>query len=280
MFAKLYLEITSRCNLACSFCPGTTRPAKFLTVEEFTILARRLRPHGQYLYFHVMGEPLLHPQLPELLQRAGDLGFRVILTTNGTLLPKRQEELLAAPALHKVNLSLHAPEANGVTEFTPYLTGCTDFLRAAAEKRLLCSLRLWNLDGADTVGQHRYNGQIVTALEQVFPQPWVKNTRGYRLADRVFLEWGEKFDWPDLQAPDRGGTCFCYGLRDQVAVLSDGTVVPCCLDREGAMALGNLFETPLEEILETSRARAIYDGFSRREAVEPLCRTCGFARRF
>ena len=280
MFAKLYLEITSRCNLACSFCPGTTRPAKFLTVEEFTVLARRLRPHGQYLYFHVMGEPLLHPQLPELLQQAGDLGFRVILTTNGTLLPKRQEELLAAPALHKVNLSLHAPEANGVTEFTPYLTGCTDFLRAAAEKRLLCSLRLWNLDGADTVGQHQYNGQIVAALEQAFPQPWVKNTRGYRLADRIFLEWGEKFDWPDLQAPDRGGTCFCYGLRDQVAVLSDGTVVPCCLDREGAMALGSLFETPLEEILETPRARAIYDGFSRREAVEPLCRTCGFARRF
>ena len=100
------------------------------------------------------------------------------------------------------------------------------------------------------------------------------------MADRVFLEWGEKFDWPDLQAPDRGETCFCYGLRDQVAVLSDGTVVPCCLDREGAMALGSLFETPLEEILETPRARAIYDGFSRREAVEPLCRTCGFARRF
>ena len=109
MFAKLYLEITSRCNLACSFCPGTTRTAKFLTVEEFSVLARRLRPHGQYLYFHVMGEPLLHPQLSELLQQAGELGFRVILTTNGTLLPKQQETLLAAPALHKVNLSLHAP---------------------------------------------------------------------------------------------------------------------------------------------------------------------------
>lgn len=280
MFAKLYLEITSRCNLACSFCPGTTRPAKFLTVEEFNVLARRLRPHGQYLYFHVMGEPLLHPQLSELLQRAGDLGFQVILTTNGTLLPRQQETLLAAPALHKVNLSLHAPEANCVTEFTPYLKGCTDFLQAAAEKRLLCSLRLWNLDGAGTVGQHQYNGQIVAALEQAFPQPWVQNTRGYRLADRVFLEWGEKFDWPDLQTPDRGETCFCYGLRDQVAVLSDGTVVPCCLDREGAMALGNLYETPLEELLETPRAKAIYDGFSRREAVEPLCRTCGFARRF
>lgn len=280
MFAKLYLEITSRCNLACSFCPGTTRPAQFLTPEEFSILARRLRPHGQYLYFHVMGEPLLHPQLPVLLSMAGDLSFRVILTTNGTLLPQRQAELLAAPALHKVNLSLHAPEANGVTDFAPYLKGCTDFLRAAAKQRLLCSLRLWNLDGSDTVGQHQYNGQIVAALEAAFPQPWVQNTRGYRLADRVFLEWGEKFDWPDLQAPDRGSDCFCYGLRDQVAVLSDGTVVPCCLDREGAVALGNLFEMPLEEILETTRAKALYDGFSRREAVEPLCRTCGFARRF
>ena len=124
MFAKLYLEITNACNLRCSFCPGTRRPRRYLSEEEFTFLARRLRPFGDYLYFHLMGEPLVHPLLPRFLEIAGELGFRVILTTNGTLLPKWRDALLAAPALHKVNISLQAPEANcGAVPLEDYLLG-------------------------------------------------------------------------------------------------------------------------------------------------------------
>lgn len=281
MFAKLYLEITNVCNLHCSFCPGTRRQRRFLSREEFRLLASRLRPHGRYLYFHVMGEPLLHPLLPQFLAIAGKLDFRVVLTTNGTLLPRRQAELLDAPALHKVNLSLHAPEANGdAVDFAAYLDGCTGFARAASARGVLCSLRLWNLDGEETVGEHRRNEQVLDAFHRAFPDPWVQNTRGYRLADRVFLEWGEKFLWPELSSGDRGQDCFCYGLRDQLAVLCDGTVVPCCLDHEGDIPLGNLFDQEVSDILASPRAKALYDGFSRRQAVEPLCRTCGYARRF
>lgn len=280
MFSKLYLEITNVCNLACSFCPGTRRPRRFLSEAEFRTLAEKLRPHGKYLYFHVMGEPLLHPELGRFLAIAGELGFRVVLTTNGTLLPKRQAELLASPALHKVNVSLHAPEANDLEHLEGYLDGCTAFAAAASEQGVLCSLRLWNLDGDGTVGRHDRNGEVIAAFHRAFPEPWTENTRGWRLRDRLFLEWGETFDWPDTETGDRGEDCFCYGLRDQLGVLSDGTVVPCCLDHEGDIPLGNLFRQELEEILESPRARALYDGFSRRRAVEPLCRTCGYARRF
>ena len=96
----------------------------------------------------------------------------------------------------------------------------------------------------------------------------------------MYLEHGDKFDWPELSAPDGGETGFCYGLRDQIGVLCDGTVVPCCLDHEGDLALGNLFTQEMEEILASPRANAIYDGFSSRKAVEPLCRRCGYASRF
>ena len=112
MFSRMYLEITTCCNLSCSFCPGTKRPAAFLSPEDFRTLAAKLRPYGQYLYLHVMGEPLLHPQLPELLEICRALGFRATLTTNGTLLPKKQAALLDAPALRKVSISLHSFEAN------------------------------------------------------------------------------------------------------------------------------------------------------------------------
>lgn len=134
MFSRMYLEITTCCNLSCSFCPGAKRPAAFLSPEDFRTLAAKLRPYGQYLYLHVMGEPLLHPQLPELLEICRALGFRATLTTNGTLLPKKQAALLDASALRKVSISLHSFEANEAGDFSAYLTGCTDFAHAAKNR--------------------------------------------------------------------------------------------------------------------------------------------------
>ena len=274
-FRKIYLEISNVCNLRCTFCPGTRRPPRFMTAEDFRTLAQKLRGHTRFLYFHLMGEPLLHPELRTFLSMAGELGFRVILTTNGTLLPERQEELLDAPALHRVNLSLQAFEANTMPGgLEDYLAGCADFAAGCAASGKLCSLRLWNGGGAEAL-----NGEIEGFLETRFPKPW-RQGRGSTLAERIFLEYGETFDWPDMAAEDRGEGCFCHGLRDHVGVLCDGTVVPCCLDHEGDIPLGNLLHEPLEEILQGPRARAVYDGFSRRRAAETLCRRCGYARRF
>ncbi len=274
-FRKIYLEISNLCNLHCAFCPGTRRTPGRLSVEHFSQLLPKLRPYTDFLYFHIMGEPLCHPNLKEFLQLANDFEFRVILTTNGTLLSQRQNLLLSAPALHKVNISLHAFEANDLNiPFSEYLDACCSFGRAVAGKKLVV-YRLWNQGGADDL-----NSQILAALEQNFPKPWTESRHGIRIGDRVFLEYGEKFDWPDLSAPEDTEKLFCYGLRDQLGILCDGTVVPCCLDHDGDIALGNLFHQDLEEILASPRAKALYDGFSRKEATEPLCRRCGYARRF
>lgn len=274
-FNKIYLEISNICNLHCSFCPGTKRMPKALTEAEFSFLMQKLRPWADYLYFHLMGEPLCHPKLSSFLTLAGEAGFKVILTTNGTLLEQKQDVLISSPGLHKVNISLHAFEANDLTmPFETYLQRCFSFGQAAQGKKLVV-YRLWNQGGAD-----KRNQEILAAMEEAFPRPWIVERRGIRVGDRVYLEYGDKFDWPDLNAPDGSERVFCYGLRDQIGVLCDGTVVPCCLDHEGDLALGNLFETSLEEILNTPKAQAIYHGFSEKRAVEELCRKCGYARRF
>ena len=274
-FRKIYLEISNICNLSCAFCPGTRRKKRAMTEEDLAVLLPKLRPYADFLYFHLMGEPLCHPKLAKFLEMAGNHGFRVILTTNGTLLPKKQEMLLNSPALHKVNISLHAFEANDLSvPFEEYLSGCFSFGKAA-EGKVLVSYRLWNHGG-----QEEKNSQILSAMESYFTQPWVQDRHGQRIGNRVFLEYGDKFDWPDLSAHDGGASVFCHGLRDQIGVLVDGTVVPCCLDHEGDIALGNLFEQNLEEILESPRAKALYEGFSCRKATEELCRRCGYARRF
>ncbi len=274
-FRKIYVEISNLCNLHCAFCPGTKRAPGRMTPEDFERLLPKLRPYTDFLYFHIMGEPLCHPHLEVFLSLAHHHGFKVILTTNGTLLARQQTMLLSSPALHKVNISLHAFEANDLTvPFSQYLADCFRFGQTAGGEKLIV-YRLWNQGGADVL-----NTKILHALEQYFPKPWTQERHGIQIGNRVFLEYGDKFDWPDLSAQEDTGSLFCDGLRDQIGILWDGTVVPCCLDHEGDIALGNLFRQELDAILDSPRAKAIYNGFSRKEAVEPLCRRCGYARRF
>lgn len=279
---KAYLEITNVCNLHCDFCPGTRRSKGFISPENFRLLAKKLRLHTQYLYLHLMGEPLLHPELPALLKIADELDFKVMITTNGTLLPRRLELLCASPCVHKVSVSLHSFEGNEShdTDLSHYLEHCIDAAKAFSAAGKLYAMRLWNLDGETTKGANSSNADILQKLGTHFPGPWKENPRGLTLAPKVYLEWGEKFEWPDLTAEEVSGGVFCYGLRDQIGVLWDGTVVPCCLDHEGDIPLGNLYEQSLDDILNSPRAKAMYEGFSCRRATEELCRKCGYAKRF
>ena len=275
MLKKAYLEITNACNLSCSFCHGTKRDIKYLTEEEFKTAAEKIRPHCAYLYFHLMGEPLLHPSLPRFFEIAGELGFKVIITTNGTLLKKREDVLLSAPALHKLSISLHAYEANDMgISIESYLSDCFDFCKRASERGIISVMRLWNLGGLD--GKNAY---ILDKMKKVFPDEWKEVYSGYKLCDKVFLERGEKFDWPDIEGEELGQDHTCYGLRDQIGVLSNGTVVPCCLDADGSIPLGNIFESDLSDILSGERAQALKTSLERRRVTEALCVRCGYARK-
>ena len=279
-FAKAYVEITNVCNRSCSFCPKTRRAPAFMQPEDFDTILARLSGWTEYLYFHLMGEPLLHPHLARYLHRAGEHGFRVILTTNATLLRQEEEILLSAPALHKVNLSLQSFEANAVGVLEDYVNQCAAFAVKASSQGILINFRLWNLDGDDTTGRNTENDKILSLLSKIFPRPWTPVRGGERLAPGAFLNWGETFRWPDLHETDVRPHHFCYGLRDQIGVLCDGTVVPCCLDHEGGISLGNLLQEDLQTILDRPRTQAMIAGFRRAEAVEPLCQRCGYANRF
>jgi MoaA/NifB/PqqE/SkfB family radical SAM enzyme len=224
-----------------------------------------------------MGEPTLHPSLPKFIFRAKEKGFQPILTTNGSLL-KDKGDLLLENIPYKISISLHAPDANPTFADENYLRSCIDFAKSAADKGCIIALRLWNL------GTDADNTNILNELHSKFSGDWVPIRGGasYRLAHLIFLEWGDYFDWPDMSATEIGvnDDIFCYALRDHMGVLVDGTCVPCCLDADGLLSLGNLFDSELEEILSSERAKKIYDGFTKRRACEELCRKCGFARRF
>ena len=274
MYSKVYVEITNQCNRACSFCPGTKRAPKFMTTEEFRRIIGKLHGVTEYLYLHVMGEPLLHPKLTEFIRYATDEGFKVILTTNGTLLKKRKAELLSS-GVYKINVSLHSFEEGTAKGQKMYVKECISFADEASRAGILVVLRLWN-EGFD----EGKNDKTVELLKECFTEEWHMDARGARIRPKLHLEYGKRFAWPDIEASVFGDEVFCYGLKDHFAVLSDGTVIPCCLDREGVISLGNLFENSAEEILSSERAVRIAEGFRKREAVEDLCKKCGYARRF
>lgn len=277
MLKKVYIEITNCCNLDCVFCPGTKREKRFMSAEEFATVLRNIQGQTEYVYFHVMGEPLLHPHLGTFLTMAGGAGFKVCITTNGTLLDQCGETLLAAPSLHKISISLHSLEGNGSKlPLMEYLESCWRFCEKAAKKGVICALRLWNEGGANTE-----NEKIEAFLrEKTGTAEWRETRNGSRkLGERLYLENAARFAWPDMGA-EEVETQFCYALRDQAGILAGGTVIPCCLDHEGDVPLGNIFEKPLAEILASPRAKALYDGFSARRPTEELCRRCGYAARF
>lgn len=286
-FKKVYIEITSICNLACTFCPPTERKANFIKVEDFARRLDEIKPHTSYIYLHVKGEPLLHPKIDELLDISHEKGFKVNITTNGTLIAKNWHKLLGKPALRQMNFSLHSFDGHeGSTNREGYLREILSFVRAAEEHKVIFSFRLWNLtqDNQTNLEKSR-NRQTLEILEQEFNLDYrieekVEPGGGVKVADRVYLNQDYEFQWPSLTAPEDEGKGFCHALRSQAAILVDGTVVPCCLDGEGVINLGNIHQKSFSEIVDGERANNLVDGFSRREAVEELCRKCGYRQRF
>lgn len=273
-YSRAYVEITNICNRSCSFCPGTVREKRRMRVDEFEAVANALVGVTDYIYFHVMGEPLTHPDLPKMISYATSLGFKCAVTTNGTLLDSRGGELIAS-GVYKVNLSVHSFEGGEEDKHLSYIDSLCTFADKASSAGVLTVLRLWN-KGQDGGLNDKTLDIITSRLEG----EWKWGTRGARIRHKLHLEYGDRFEWPDMEADFIGDSVFCYGLRDHFGILCDGRVIPCCLDREGEIALGNVYETPLREILSSPRAEKILRGFDRRCAVEELCKRCGYATRF
>lgn len=284
-FKKVYIEIINICNLSCNFCPKTSRSLGKMSVEQFKKIIEEIKPYTDYIYLHLMGEPTLHKDLEAFLQIAYEAGLKVNITTNGTLLHKAKEVLLKSPSLRQVNISLHSFEANeqGI-DLKDYVNQIARFVDEAAP-RIICSLRLWNKDSDELKGSNNLNAPIMQLLEESFNLDVklgevLQLKPSFKLKEHVYLNMAEKFDWPDIDKEEGEAQVFCYGLRDQIGILVDGTVVPCCLDSEGNIPLGNILYTSLGDILNSDRAKAIYEGFSNRKAVEELCKKCGYAKRY
>ena len=276
-FKKIYIEITNSCNFDCSFCFKTARASRFMSVDEFRLVVEKVRPFTNYIYLHVLGEPLLHPHLDEILSIAEAAGLNINITTNGGLLEKKKEILLTH-SIRQINISLHDAEENiAALKWPEYLNSVLDFATEIAPKTYVC-LRLWNTSNVESAYFNTLCSEQIAKQFELTIQLLNEKTsgNGVKLADHIFLQRAPRFEWPDENNPQTQTQKNCYALRDHIAILANGQVVPCCLDADANMKLGNIFTQDLTDILATDKAKDIKKGFEQRKIVEPLCATCGF----
>lgn len=286
-FKRVYIEISNICNLNCSFCSPLKRAKQSMTLEQFKNIATQIKPFTDFIYFHVKGEPLMHQLLEQFLDIALENKLRVNLTTNGTLLKQRKTLLLNHPAVRQVNLSIHS--FNEQEKDDIYIKNAVQFAKDANKKGIYVVLRLWNLDkenNTDNTSLQVMNyieSQFVNDTDYPFETPLVAKMGGrqsVKIARHTFVGWEQEFVWPTIADPFVSDTGYCYGMRHQIAILVDGTVVPCCLDSNGEAPLGNIFTTPFSEIIETKKAKSIRHGFENCLAVDELCKHCSFRTKF
>ena len=257
-FKRIYIEITNVCNLNCEFCEPHKRENRFMSFEEFENILNKISEFSSHIYLHVKGEPLLHPDFDKFVKFAYEKGFQINLTTNATLLEKHLE---ITKYLRQINISFHATNNETLLQTTKEISDC------------IINYRIWNFDE---------NNEALALIKNEFnisEDVDFSKITNYTLAPNIFLSLATRFEWPNINKQTmRNG--YCHALKDQIAILVDGTVVPCCLDNNGDIALGNIFEESLEEILEKQKTKKIIDGFKNRIAVEDLCRKCTYKNRF
>lgn len=284
-FKKVYIEISNVCNLQCSFCPEVDREKRFMEPDLFQKTVRMVAPLTEEVCFHLMGEPLLHPEFDHYLADCGTIGLPVNLTTNGLLLNSDRIITLMNPALKQINFSLQSFESNFPgKDNSDYLQKIFDFTQRALRERpdLYINYRLWNQGTAEAESS---NAQLIEKIKQGLKTDFnsftdVRWKKSAKISGRVYLHFDSRFIWPHPSQPLRSTKGFCHGLSSHIGILADGTVVPCCLDKEGVLSLGNCSSQNIKDILESPRATAIHDGFQNGILVEDLCQKCTFITRF
>ena len=284
LFSRIYIEITNSCNFNCSFCRKSNREIRFMAKDEFEKIVNEVNEYTDLIMLHIKGEPLMHPELKHILNSAKMAKLKVNITTNGSLLGKNIEAL-KSDSVRQLNISLHSinkDEINNIN-FDEYISNIFNSVKILRENNpnIYISYRLWNLKD---ISENSENYNIIEALEKEYKienlKTLAKENNFVELTSKVFLNQDIEFVWPSMDDDIVSDTGRCLGLKEQIGILSDGRVVPCCLDQDGNVTLGNIFKDSLKNILESDYAKEITNGFYSNKIIPELCKRCTYRLKF
>lgn len=261
MYKKVYLEITNNCNLDCSFCIKNNRTKKFISLEEYSVVLNQLKPYTKYLYFHVSGEPLLHPYINELIN-LGSKDYYINITTNGYLINRVKDN----HNIRQINISLHSYSLKYNIPLEHYMDNICEVIDNLNSDTYF-SLRFWV--------NNEFNKKIINYLNNRYNVN-IKIENGFKIMPNVYVSINKEFIWPSLDNDYYNENGTCYALKDHIGILVNGDIVPCCLDANGVIKLGNIYEDDLEKIINSDRYKNMLDGFKVNKKCEELCKKCNF----
>lgn len=267
---RVYIEITNICNLRCAFCDPGKRPARIMSVEEFRHVLEEVRPLTKYIYLHVQGEPTLHPCFEEILSVCDEYDMKIQLVTNGTNL---RTEYLSHPSVRRISVSLQSTDYQNNFNAEACLNVLEEMISCLGAQQYL-EIRFWTND----LGNNARLCMDLLRQKHTF-LPTARNN-SWQIAPNTFVSFADTFEWPSAVRTEGTDKGTCLGGIQQIAVLSDGTVVPCCLDKDGEISLGSIFKTPLKKILASDRYLDLVQNFRNGTVRELLCQKCTFRRRF
>ena len=269
-FKKIYVEITNMCNLSCSFCSKDHRVKESISLERMEELLIKIDNYTDYIYLHVKGEPLLHSKLGKILDLCEKYHKQVNITTNGTLLMERIQEL-THPSIRQINISLHSENHKD-----GYLEEIFQVVNNLKDKIII--FRFWTMKNNRLDEKSTEIVDSITKYYDLSPEivEKVKTEKHVKINNHIYVDKANEFIWPSLDNDYYEENGFCYALKDQLAILVDGTVVPCCLDSGAVIKLGNIYEDRLEDILNSKRFQEMRKGFCNRKVTEELCKHCSF----
>ena len=260
-FKKIYIEVTNACNLNCNFCIKNNRKIEYITIKKFKLIIEKIKPYTDYLYFHVLGEPLLHPNINELINIASN-NFKINITTNGYFISKIKDN----KNIRQLNISLHSFDIKYKVDLNDYLNNI--FNTIDNMKNTYISLRLWV--------KSKWNNNIIDYINNRYNINIDSNVKDHKINNHIFINNFHEFIWPDLNNNYYSEVGKCYGLKDHIGILVDGTVIPCCLDSRGIINLGNIYIEDLENLLNSKRVINIKNNFKCNKKIEELCKHCNF----
>ncbi len=282
---KIYIELTSKCGLSCNFCPSATRTTSSMSLELFRKINDEVKDLTKDIAYHVVGDPLLVNNLGEYLDISYKAGLNVHITTAGYYLKPSDAQTLNHPAVKQINFSLNSYRGNNLPiSLDEYLQNIADFTLAfrTLNTKSFINYRLWNKEEDNS--QQSYNDEVMhkifDKLGASLPDEKSAFEQRLRVISKVLFNFDSLFEWPSLEANHVSDTGYCHGLSSQMAILSNGEVVPCCFDYEAVINLGNVEKESLQNILSSDRSKAIIDGFKNGLISEELCKRCAYRSKF
>lgn len=281
-FNKIYIELTNICGLSCTFCPSKVEKPSTIEVDVFDNLLLQAQHYTNIITFHIFGDPLTLSNLKNYLDIVQKYNLKVEITTTGLFLNRFPLELFLHKAIRQINFSINSYDKNEMKiSLQNYLKPIFELCNLKLEKQIhnFINFRLWNLDQEKT--KNSFNDEVFTMLEKQFHINLqnIDYQKPIRLENQILLDFDHYFEWPSLRS-NHLSHGFCYGLSSHIGILSNGVVVPCCLDGHGVINLGNIHDESLEEILKKEKTLSIIENFKNKIAIEPLCQKCSFKERF